>query len=144
MPFWVSVASLTYLFIAVVVYLINARQLLPSMILFFSFILFVLWLTGLIKISIELWAPQGVNTQCTNYVTNNAFSGQSVNTLAWLEQSSICEWHCGVSVCSTRAGSNKLSLGQSWKAAFSFALIGTIFFLWMMVISYAVLQGDPP
>jgi len=45
--------------------------------------------------------------------------GANVNTLAWLEQSSIC---------------------QSWEAARAFELVGVIFLLWMMIMSYQVYQ----
>jgi hypothetical protein len=33
-------------------------------------------------------------------------------------------------------------VGQSWQAAFAFALVGTIFLLWIMIMSYNVYQGD--
>lgn len=71
-------------------YLIANRQLLPGIVILGSFILFVLWLVGLIVISIELWGPAGsVNGNC-NLVQSS--SGQSIETLAWLEQHSICEF----------------------------------------------------
>ena len=58
-----------------------------------SFILFVLWLVGLIIISIELWGPVGsVNGNCQLYVHSDESTGASTTTLAWLEQNSICEW----------------------------------------------------
>jgi hypothetical protein len=74
------------------IYLMAQRALLPGIVVIGSFVLFVLWLTGLIKTSIVLWGPQGsVSTNCARYVAGMPFSGQSVNTLAWLEQSGICE-----------------------------------------------------
>jgi hypothetical protein len=57
-----------------------------------SFILFVLWLVGLIVYSIELWGPNGVSSNCNLYVDAAKTSGPNANTLAWLEQSSICEF----------------------------------------------------
>ena len=58
-----------------------------------SFILFVLWMVGLIVISIELWGPTGsVNGNCNLYVTGAASSGPNEATLAYLEQHSICEY----------------------------------------------------
>jgi hypothetical protein len=73
-------------------YLISQNQLLPGIVILGSFILFVLWIVGLIVISIELWGPAGsVNNNCSLYVTAQTFWGQSINTLAWLEQNSICE-----------------------------------------------------
>jgi hypothetical protein len=56
-----------------------------------SFILFVLWLVGLIVISIELWGPVGsVNGNCNLFVRAEESKGASTATLAWLEQNSIC------------------------------------------------------
>ena len=58
-----------------------------------SFILFVLWMVGLIVVSIELWGPTGsVNGNCNLYVNGAASVGPSQTTLAWLEQHSICEY----------------------------------------------------
>jgi hypothetical protein len=71
-------------------WLISQRQLLPGIVIMGSFILFVLWLVGLIVISIELWTG-GVNSNCEIYVIGSESSGSSIETLAWLEQHSICE-----------------------------------------------------
>lgn len=74
-------------------YLISQRQLLPGIVVMGSFILFVLWMVGLIIISIELWGPSGsVNGNCNLYVTGASSSGPNINTLAYLEQHSICEY----------------------------------------------------
>lgn len=74
-------------------WLIAQRQLLPGIVIMGSFILFILWVVGLIVISIELWGPTGsVNTNCQLYVSGQASTGQSVDTLAYLEQHSICEY----------------------------------------------------
>ena len=55
--------------------------------------LFVLWLVGLIVVSIELWGPKGsVSVNCENLVWNNVQHGNNQATLAWLEQRSICKW----------------------------------------------------
>jgi len=86
-----------------------------------SFILFILWLVGLIVYSIELWGPNGVSSNCNLYVEAQKTSGANANTLAWLEQSSIC---------------------QSWEAAWAFELVGVIFLLWMMILSYQVYAGN--
>jgi len=32
--------------------------------------------------------------------------------------------------------------GQSWKAAWAFQLIGTVFLFWMMIMSYRVYKDD--
>ena len=58
-----------------------------------SFILLVLWMVGLIVISIELWGPNGsVNSNCQLFVQGKEVTGPSQATLAWLEQHSICEY----------------------------------------------------
>jgi hypothetical protein len=44
-------------------------------------------------ISVQLWGPSGVNSSCQLYVSVQESRGQSVDTLAWLEQHSICEFH---------------------------------------------------
>jgi hypothetical protein len=87
-----------------------------------NFILFVLWMVGLIVVSIELWGPSGsVNSNCNLYVNARESSGASDTTLAWLEQHSIC---------------------QSWTAAWAFELVGCVFLLWIMVMAYQVYQDD--
>jgi hypothetical protein len=92
MPYWISVGSLTIIFVLILLYLLSNRALLPGIVMIGSFILFVLWLVGLIVISIELWGPTGnVNTNCNLYVNAQTSTGPSIATLAWLEQHSICE-----------------------------------------------------
>lgn len=57
-----------------------------------SFILLVLYITGIIGAGIQLFgAASNVNGACQRYVDNNEQFGPSVNTLAWLEQDSICK-----------------------------------------------------
>jgi hypothetical protein len=92
-PYWITVSALSLLFILGMLYLISQRQLLPGIVVMGSFILFVLWMVGLIVISIELWGPTGsVNGNCNLYVTGSASSGPNEATLAYLEQHSICEY----------------------------------------------------
>ncbi|KAH8819399.1 hypothetical protein F5884DRAFT_10448 [Xylogone sp. PMI_703] len=121
-PYWITVSGLMILFIILMLWLISQRQLLPGIVMLGSFILFVLYLVGLIVISIELWGSDGgVNNNCELFVNNNPSRGSNIQTLAWLEQRSIC---------------------QSWTAAWSFELVGTIFLLWMMIMSYQVYRDD--
>jgi hypothetical protein len=120
-PYWVTVGSLSVFFIIVMLYLISKRQLLPGIVILGSFILFVLWMVGLIVFSVQLWGPSGVNAMCNLYVNNDAQSSADQATLAWLEQRSIC---------------------QSWQAAWSFELIGCIFLLWMIIMAYQVYKDD--
>lgn len=117
-PYWITVASLTIIFIFMKLWLISQRQLLPGIVIMGTFILFILWVVGLIVISIELWGPTGsVNSNCQLYVSAVESTGQSINTLAYLEQHSIC---------------------QSWTAAWAFELVGCVFLLWMMIMAYQV------
>jgi len=102
-------------------WLISQRQLLPGIVIMGSFILFILWMVGLIVISIQLWGPSGVNGNCNIYVNGRSFTGPNVNTLAYLEQHSIC---------------------QSWQAQWAFELVGCVFLLWMMIMAYQVYQDD--
>jgi len=121
-PYWIVSAALAILFIIIMLFLISNRQLLPGIVIMGSFILFVLWMVGLIVVSIELWGPSGsVNGNCQLYVNGANIKGPSVDTLAWLEQHSIC---------------------QSWQAAWAFQLVGCIFLLWMMIMAYQVYQDD--
>lgn len=91
--YWISVGALSIIFLIIMLILISQRRLLPGVVLLGSFILFVLWMVGLIVISIELWGPVGsVNNTCNTYVNGMQYKGQTVEALAWLEQHSICEW----------------------------------------------------
>lgn len=95
MPYWIAVGSLGVLFVLLIIGLVSNRQLIPGVVMLGSFILFVLFLTGLIKISIELFGPSGgVNATCTQYVQNQSIKGPSLNTLAWLQQNNICTSKC--------------------------------------------------
>ncbi|KAK4464289.1 hypothetical protein QBC42DRAFT_51092 [Cladorrhinum samala] len=121
-PYYITVAALNVFFILLLLFLIFQRRLLPSIVMIGGFILFVLWLVGLIVISIQLWGPSGsVSSNCNLFVFNIDPKGQSLETLAWLEQRSIC---------------------QSWHAVFAFGLVGAVFLLWIMVIAYQVFSDD--
>jgi hypothetical protein len=72
-------------------WLISQRQLLPGIVIMGSFILFVLWTVGLIVISVQLWGPSGsVNANCQLFINTKSSTGANTDTLAWLEQHSIC------------------------------------------------------
>ncbi|KAI0015462.1 hypothetical protein F4780DRAFT_784144 [Xylariomycetidae sp. FL0641] len=121
-PYFITVAALTIVFIGVLLWLIAQRRLLPSIVILGAFIFFVLWLVGLIVVSIELWGPKGsVSTNCDILVWGDTPLGNNQATLAWLEQRSIC---------------------QSWQAVFAFALIGCIFLLWMIIMAVQVFYDD--
>jgi hypothetical protein len=92
-PYWIAVASLSVLFILIMLWLISQRQLLPGIVIMGSFILFILWMVGLVVISVQLWGPSGsVQSNCNLYVSGNQSKGVSIETLGWLEQRSICEF----------------------------------------------------
>lgn len=87
-----------------------------------GYILFVLWLVGLIVVSVQLWGPSGsVASSCNLAVFSQNPTGQTLETLAWMEQKSIC---------------------QSWQAVFSFGLVGAIFLLWIMIMAYQVFAEE--
>ena len=74
-------------------WLIQQRQLLPGIVIMGSFILFILWVVGLIVYSVQLWGPVGsVNGNCQLYVVGGEVHGANTDTLAWLEQNSICKF----------------------------------------------------
>lgn len=138
-PYWVTTSSLTLLFIFVMLWLISQRQLLPGIVIMGAFILFILWIVGLIVYSVQLWGPSGVNGNCQLYVNDNPYSGQSVNTLGYLEQHSICKSDLFLIYWGALCW---WFLGQGWIASWAFMLIGTIFLLWMMIIAYQVYRDD--
>ncbi|KAJ5095392.1 hypothetical protein NUU61_004748 [Penicillium alfredii] len=117
-PYMVVTSALGVFFIFLVLILAARRFLLPGIIIIGSFILFVLWLTGLIETSLQLYGVVGnVNDNCQIYVVENVARGNNMNTLAWLTQSTIC---------------------NCWKTAFAFELVNTVFYLWMVVMSWQV------
>lgn len=86
-------SALAVTFIFVVLGLIARRLLLPGILILGSFILFVLFLTGLIETSLQLYGVVGnVNSNCQNYVVKNKSTGNNIDTLAWLTQITICKF----------------------------------------------------
>jgi hypothetical protein len=78
--------------VALMIYLIFQEFLLPGIILLGSFILFTLWFTGLIETALQLYGAQGnVYSNCQIYVSDQPYSGNSINALAWLTQDTICQ-----------------------------------------------------
>ncbi|KAL8358900.1 hypothetical protein RB601_008207 [Gaeumannomyces tritici] len=95
--YYIIVGSLVVTFIAILLWLIFSRRLLPSIVMIGGFILFVMWLVGLVVVSIELWGPSSgptgsVSGNCNLAVFTQNPTGQTLQTLAWLEQRSICEY----------------------------------------------------
>jgi hypothetical protein len=103
-----------------------------------SFILLVLYITGLIETAILLFgSPTNVSGNCSKYVTNAQSHGPTVATLAWLEQSNICEFRLSKHVQDT----NSSNTGSCWDAAFAFWLVGILFFIWMLFMASQVGRG---
>ncbi|GAP90867.1 putative arginase-like protein [Rosellinia necatrix] len=120
--YYITVSGLTVGYIVLLLWLIAQRRLLPAIVIIGAFVLFVLWLVGLIVISIELWGPTGsVSANCGKLVWNDARHGNNPTTLAWLQQRSIC---------------------QQWQSVFAFALIGNVFLLWIIVMAGQVFYDD--
>jgi len=119
--YWICSAGLGIFFILLMIYLTSQDRLVPGIVMLGTFILFVLWLVGMIFVSIQLWGTGNVSSLCGADVSGQEFKGQSVGTLAWLEQDSIC---------------------QSWKASWAFEFIGVFFFLWMLIMGNQVRLND--
>jgi hypothetical protein len=117
-PYMVTVGSLGVAFIITILFLAAQRFLLPGIIILGSFIMWVLSLTGMIETALQMFGGQAnVNSNCQNYVTNQKYYGNTLETLAWLTQNNIC---------------------NCWRAAFAFELVCTLFFLWMIIMSWKV------
>ena len=122
MPYGISVGALTLVFVFIMLGLIIQRRLLPGILIIGSFILLVLYIAGLVETAIQLFGPAGdIDSKCRIQVFDQVSNSLSLNTLAWLEQNSIC---------------------QSWLAVFSFWIIGGVFLVWMMVLASMVAQGN--
>jgi hypothetical protein len=92
MWYWIAAGSLTIFFLFTILLLAAWRRLVPRIVILGAAVLFLLWLTGLIRTSIELWKPHdGVNSHCILYLSNAPMHGLNNNTLAWLEENGICK-----------------------------------------------------
>lgn len=136
----ITVGALGVAFVATILILAAQRFLLPGIIIIGSFIMLALWLTGLIETALQLYGGQAnVNSNCQNYVTNMPWTGNTVETLAWLTQNTICtSSFFFLFLLLLRKNANIYGAGNCWKAAFAFELVNTIFYFWMMVMSWQV------
>ncbi|KAJ6441046.1 hypothetical protein O9K51_06840 [Purpureocillium lavendulum] len=117
-PYYITVGALAILFIAGIFWLIANRRLLPAIVMIGAFMLFVMWLVGLVVVSMQLWGPNGsVQSNCNLQVFNQNPRGKTIETLAWMQQKNIC---------------------QSWHLVFAMALTGSIFLVWVMIMAYQV------
>jgi len=120
MPFGLTVGSLLIVFIILMLSLIVQRRLLPGILILGAFILLVLFITGLIETAIQLFGAGNINNKCQTFVTNQPSNTLSVDTLAWLQQNSIC---------------------QCWSAVFAFWIVGAVFLVWLIVLASMVARG---
>ncbi|PWY92405.1 hypothetical protein BO70DRAFT_357531 [Aspergillus heteromorphus CBS 117.55] len=118
-PYMVVSGALGIFFVILILVLAAQRFLLPGIIIVGSFILFVLWLTGLVETSLQLYGVVAdVDSNCRNYITEWGHpQGDNVYSMAWLTEDTIC---------------------NCWKTAFAFELVNTIFYVWMIVMSWQV------
>lgn len=87
----ITTSALMIIFIIIMLGLISQQQLLPGVVVLGSFILFVLWLTGLIETSIQLYGPSGaVNSYCGPRPNTRVID--SMQTSVWLANNSLCEF----------------------------------------------------
>lgn len=136
-PFGITVGALTVFLVVVEIIMIAQNRLLPGVMMLAAFVLFVLFMAGLIETAIQLFGAGQVSSSCQTYVNNNDVRGLSVDTLAWLEQDSICEFIHSM----MRWAMLIYEIGSCWYAAFSFWIIGAIFFVWMFIMASAVGRG---
>ncbi|KAM0277448.1 hypothetical protein ACHAQH_005814 [Verticillium albo-atrum] len=117
-PYFITVAALLVVYVLLILWLVFNQRLLPAIVMIGAFMLFVLWMVGLVVVAIELFGPSGsVQGNCNIAVFSQNPTGQTLETLAWLQQRNIC---------------------QTWQAVFAFSLVGVIFLVWIMVMAYQV------
>lgn len=89
----ITTGALGIFFVIFILILAAQRFLLPGIIIIGGFILFVLWLTGLVETSLQLYGVvANVNDNCRNYIDNVKPVGDGWKTLAWIEEETICEF----------------------------------------------------
>ncbi|OJZ89557.1 hypothetical protein ASPFODRAFT_42813 [Aspergillus luchuensis CBS 106.47] len=92
-PYMITTGALGIFFVIFILILAAQRFLLPGIIIIGGFILFVLWLTGLVETSLQLYGVvANVNDNCRNYIDNVKPVGDGWKTLAWIEEETICKF----------------------------------------------------
>ncbi|KAK1065896.1 hypothetical protein LTR74_007610 [Friedmanniomyces endolithicus] len=118
MPYGITVGALTVIFVWIMLALIYQGRLLPGVVIVGSFILLILYITGIIETALQLFRnTNGIIGQCNSLNSYAPQGGLTVDVLAYLELQSIC---------------------QSWEAVFAFWIVGAVFFLWMIVLGSQV------
>lgn len=120
--FLIATSVLTIVFVGAVVALYYVHLLLPIITIVCAFILFVFWLTGLIKASIELWGPLGsINDNCVRNVYRSSFwGGKTIDTIARIQQEGMC---------------------NLWKTTFAMEMVASFVLLWIILLSWSVMRG---
>jgi len=116
-PYGICVGCVSILLVVIIAVLSNSEALTPGILIVFCFVLFVLYMTGLVDTGIQLFGSGNVNSNCKNYVENQKSFGPNAATLAWLMQNSIC---------------------SAWYAVFTFWLVGTFVYLMMILMAFQV------
>ena len=84
----ITVSALSLIFLILILGLISQRMLLPGIVVLGSFILFVLFLTGLVETSIQLYGPSGgINTYCGSHPA----AVNTLQTAVWLANIGLCK-----------------------------------------------------
>jgi hypothetical protein len=91
MPYGLAVGVITVVFVLIMLVLINNDNMQPGLVVLVSFMMFVLYMTGLVDTGLQLFGQGEISNNCNKYVSNNPTSGLSTDTLAWLEQNNICK-----------------------------------------------------
>ncbi|KAL1899292.1 hypothetical protein Cpir12675_001485 [Ceratocystis pirilliformis] len=76
--------------ISILVWLAWKRRLLLGIAMIGAFVLFLMWMVGLVRISMALRGSGSVNSQCSIQVFSQDPKGENMRTLAWMMQRSIC------------------------------------------------------
>lgn len=148
-PYFITVGSVAILFMGFIFWLIATRRLLPAIVMIGAFMLFVLWLVGLVIVSVQLWGPSGsIQSTCNLQVFNRSPHGLNQETLAWMQQKNICELNspvCYIYVYvymyrrfPAAAPSLIGHTGQCWHLVFAMSLTGIVFLVWVMIMAYQV------
>lgn len=117
-PYGIVVGALTIVHLFLMEYMLLQRALLPGIVMLGSFVLFVLYIAGMVETAIQLFgSPSNINNNCNTYVFDMPSSGVSLDTFAFISQRSIC---------------------QSWDAYFAFWLVGVVWLAYAVVLASQV------
>lgn len=111
-PYGITVGAVTETFVWIVVLLSFQRRLYPGVVILKAFILFILYLTGMIGTASQLFGP------IIKVCQGDSSSGLNVDSLLWLLQRSTCE---------------------DWYVVFGFFVVGMLFEVWILIVARQVL-----